>query len=165
METLTELETMRRRHVPPAAGSPDESAALARFGLFFSSFAPDRVHSLLPETYAEDVYFNDTLKAVRGRQALQHYLTESAAAVEHCRVEILDCTRTCEGEHLLRWRMSIRFRRFKRGQDTWTVGVSHLRFNAEGLVVYHQDYWNAADGLYRHLPVLGWMIEAIQKRL
>lgn len=165
METLTELETLRQRHAPPDAGSAGEAAALERFQGFFSSFSPERVKTLVPLTYAEDVYFNDTLKTVRGRVALQHYLEESAAAVADCRVDVLDVIRTTEHEHLIRWRMMIRFKRFKRGQDTWTVGMSHLRFNADGLVVYHQDYWNAADGIYRHIPVLGWMIEAIQKRL
>lgn len=165
METLDELQARRRDHRPPAEGSEAEAAAIARFLGFFSNFSPDRIAKLLPGTYAEDVYFNDTLKSVRGLGELRHYLAESAAAVEDCRVEVLDVTRTSEGEHLLRWRMLIRFRRFKRGQDTWTVGMSHLRFDAEGRVVYHQDYWNAADGIYRHLPVLGWMIAAIQRRL
>lgn len=166
METLNELEIARARHpAPPAAGSPAEAEALAAFSAFFSSFAPDRIEQLLALTYAEDIYFNDTLKTVRGLQALGHYLQESAAAVEDCRVQILETTRTAHGEHLVRWTMMIRFRRFRRGVDTWTVGMSHLRFDAAGRVVYHQDYWNAADGLFRHIPVLGWMIEAVLKRV
>jgi len=40
-----------------------------------------------------------------------------------------------------------------------------LRFNADGLVVYHQDYWNATDGIFRHIPILGTMINTIIKRL
>jgi hypothetical protein len=166
LETLTELDALRSRHPhPPTAGSPAEAEALARFGAFFESFSPDRVGGLLAATYAEDIYFNDTLKAVRGRHTLAHYLAESAAAVEDCRVRVLSTTRTAEGEYLLRWRMSIRFKRFRRGVDTETVGLSHLRFDADGRVVYHQDYWNAADGLYEHIPVLGSLIRLIKRRL
>ena len=62
METLHELDRIRARHpAPPAAGSEAETQAMARFASFFSSFAPDRVQTLLAETYAEDIYFNDTL--------------------------------------------------------------------------------------------------------
>lgn len=166
METLTELDALRLRHpTPPAAGSAGETEALAAFAAFFSSFAPGRVDSMLAQTYASDVYFNDTLKAVRGLDALRHYLGESAEAVEDCRVAIHETTRTAHDEHLVRWTMMIRFKRFKRGVDTYSIGVSHLRFNAEGHVVYHQDYWNAADGLYQHVPVLGAAIRAIQNRL
>ena len=73
--------------------------------------------------------------------------------------------RTDQGDHYFRWKMMIRFKRFKKNRDTWTVGMSHLRFNAQGLVVYHQDYWNAADGIFRHIPVLGNMINAVINRL
>ena len=166
METLQELDRIRSRHpAPPPAGSDAESQALARFAAFFSSFAPDRVRTLLAETYAPDVYFNDTLKAVRGLDALGHYLKESAEAVEDCRVQIHETTRTANGEHLVRWSMMIRFKKLRRGVDTWTIGMSHLRFDAQGRVVYHQDYWNAADGIFQHIPLLGSAIAAIKRRL
>lgn len=166
METNEKLKQLRLRHpAPPPAGSAAETHALARFAQFFSSFAPDRVDRLVPQTYADDVYFNDTLKAVEGRAALSHYLRDSAEAVEECRVEIHETTRTANDEHLVRWSMMIRFRKFRRGVDTWTVGMSHLRFDADGRVVYHQDYWNAADGLFQHIPVLGTLINAIKRRL
>lgn len=166
METLNELDRRRSSHPsPPAAGSAGEQRALANFSAFFASFAPDKVAALLDQTYGPDVYFNDTLKAVHGREALRHYLAESAAAVEDCRVQIHECTRSEHGEYWVRWSMKIRFKRLKRGQDTWTVGVSHLRFDTEGRVVYHQDYWNAADGVYEHIPLLGAAIRAIKRRL
>jgi hypothetical protein len=166
METLHELQDIRTRHpAPPPAGSEAEAQAMARFASFFSSFAPDRVQTLLAETYGPDVYFNDTLKAVRGLEALGHYLKESAEAVEDCRVQIHETTRTGNDEHLVRWSMMIRFRKLRRGVDTWTIGMSHLRFDAQGRVVYHQDYWNAADGLFQHIPLLGSAIAAIKRRL
>lgn len=166
LETLQALEQARLAHPRgPAPGSEGEAQALARFAEFFSSFSADRIERLLPATYADDIYFNDTLKAIRGRQALAHYLAESAAAVEQCTVDILDQAASDSGEYWLRWKMMIRFKKLRRGVDTWTVGASHLRFNADGLVVYHQDYWNAADGLFQHVPLLGWMIGKIKQRL
>lgn len=166
METLKALDAIRIKYpAPPAAGSPEESGAIENFKTFFSSFESDRIEKLLGKTYANDVYFNDTLKTIRGADELAHYLKDSADAVENCRVEIIEVTRTENDEHYFRWKMLIRFKRFKKGQDTWTVGMSHLRFNAEGLAVYHQDYWNATDGVFRHIPILGSMINAVIKRL
>lgn len=166
MDTFQALDAARRRHPdPPAAGSEAETRALDAFAAFFSSFEANRLERLLPATYADDVWFNDTLKTVVGRASLAHYLAESAAAVDLCRVRIIDTTRNAEGEHLVRWAMTIRFRRFKKGQDTHSIGLSHLRFDAHGRVVYHQDYWNAAEGLFRHIPVLGWMIDAVLRRV
>lgn len=166
METLTALDAIRVRYPKtPEAGSASETVAIENFKTFFSSFATDRIDLLLKKTYASDVYFNDTLKTIVDIDTLAHYLKESADAVEACRVEVIEVTRTAHDDHYFRWKMMIRFKRFKKGRDTWTVGMSHLRFNKEGLVVYHQDYWNATDGIFRHIPILGNMINAVIKRL
>lgn len=166
METHDALDQCRRTHpVAFEPDSPQEHTALERFNGFFSNLAPDRVQQQLEATYDPDVFFNDTLKTVRGRDALRRYLIESAEAVESCRVTIDETTRTEHGEYLIRWRMMIRFRRFRRGTDTWSIGISHLRFAADGRVVYHQDYWNAAEGLYQHLPLVGSAIRWVQRRL
>ena len=165
LQTLTELDAARSRHPESfAIGSPGETAALARFTGFYARFAADRIEKQLDQTYAPDVYFNDTLKEVHGSIALAYYLRESSRAVEDCVVEYQDISRNADGEYLVRWKMMIRFRKFARGQDTWSVGISHLRFATDGRVAYQQDYWNAADGVYQHVPLLGWMIRAIRKR-
>src|SRR5260221_14025348 len=79
MDTLNELDAARRRHPGSfAAGSDDESAALKRFADFFGDFEPGRVARVLDATYAPDVYFNDSLKAIHGSTELSHYLDESA---------------------------------------------------------------------------------------
>ena len=44
-------------------------------------------------------------------------------------------------------------------------GVSHLRFDADGRVDYHRDYWDAAEELYFRLPLLGGVLRALQRRL
>jgi hypothetical protein len=165
MDTLTELEAARRRHTDNfAPGSEAETTALKRFADFFCDFAPDRVARLLDATYAPDVYFNDNLKAVHGSTELAKYLDESAGGVENCRVLFEDFTRNKDGDYLVRWKMLIRFRKFAKGRDTWTVGISHLRFGADGRVVYHQDYWDSALGVYQYIPLLGAVIRAIRRR-
>lgn len=160
------LEAVRRRHgAPLAPGSAAEADAIARFRAFFSTFAPDKVDRLLDATYAGDVWFDDTLKTVQGRDALRPYLKHSAEAVEHCTVDVHEVVGNGQGDYFARWSMTIRFRRFRRGVDTHSIGMSHLRFDAEGRVVLHQDYWNAADGLFQHVPLLGAGIRAIKRRL
>lgn len=166
MEYLDVLERcMKELPQPFERGSVGERDALARFARFFSDFSPDKVDRLVDLTYAPDVWFNDTLKTIRGRDALRSYLRHSAEAVESCRVEILDTLGNERGDYYLRWAMVIRFRRFKRGQDTRTIGMSHLRFNADGLVRLHQDYWDSTAGLFEHVPLLGAGIRAIKRRV
>jgi hypothetical protein len=56
-------------------------------------------------------------------------------------------------------------KRFKPNQDTQTIGMSHLRFDASGLVRLHQDYWDSTAGLFEHVPLLGAGIRAIKRRV
>lgn len=150
---------------PFPAASAEEAEAIARFRRFFSDFSPNKVDQLLDATYAEDVWFNDTLKTVEGRAALQHYLRDSASAVEACRVEIHEVIRSAQADYWFRWSMMIRFKRFKRGVDTHSIGMSHLRFDREGKVCLHQDYWDSTQGLFEHVPVLSTLIGWIKRRL
>jgi hypothetical protein len=166
MEYLDVLERCRK-DLPIAfeRGSEAEASALRNFGRFFADFSPNKVENLVDQTYATDIWFNDTLKTIRGRTALREYLTHSAQAVQSCRVEILDTLSNDQGDYFLRWTMVIRFRRFKPDQDTQTIGISHLRFDREGLVCLHQDYWDSTAGLFEHIPLLGAGIRAIKRRV
>lgn len=166
MDSFSELERLRQRgdgHME--AGSASEREALARFTDFFSHLSVEAVKNKVRDTYAEDVYFNDTLKTVRGLDNLVDYLHDSAEAAEDVRVEIMDATRTQAGDYLVRWKMMIRFKKFAKGRDTWSIGMSHLRFDGDGRVAYQQDYWDSASGLFEHVPLLGHGIRAIKGRL
>jgi hypothetical protein len=43
-------------------------------------------------------------------------------------------------------------------------GSSHLRFNAAHQVMYHRDYWDAAEELYEKIPVLGSLMRLIKRK-
>ena len=43
-------------------------------------------------------------------------------------------------------------------------GASHLKFDGEGRIRYHRDYWDAAEELYEKLPVLGGLMRLLKKR-
>jgi len=159
---LAELDASATR--APEPGSDAELAAVERFKAFFARLNADGLAEAIDRTYAEDVYFNDTLKTQRSREALKPYLAESAHAVDQCTVEVLDVVRYGE-DFYFRWRMAIKFKKFKRGMLTQSVGISHIRFNQDGLIVLHQDFWDSTSGLFEHVPIVGWLISKIKARL
>ncbi len=164
---MTYLTTLARLQTAGTApkDAVAETAAIARFTRFFSDFSPDKIAVLLDETYAKDVWFNDTIKTIEGVDVLRTYLKHSAEAVEACRVEVKETLKNDKGDFFVRWVMTIRFKKFKKGVDTQTIGMSHLRFNQAGLVCFHQDYWDSTAGIFEHIPVLGWAIKKIKARL
>ena len=107
---------------------------------------------------------DDTLKEIRGIDALEPYLLESAAAVESCTVDIGDVA-AHDGNYYFRWTMDIRFKSIKKGQLTRSIGISHIRFNKEGKICLHQDYWDSTSGFFQHVPFVGYLIRKIKARI
>lgn len=164
---MSYLEIVRRLEAegaPLRVGSEQERQAVDRFEGLLSDFkAPDFV-SRIRQVYAEDLYFDDTLKTVRQVDELETYLAGSADAVEVGKVAFLDKA-VANGNYYFRWEMTLQFKKLRRGELTRSMGMSHIRFDAEGRVVLHQDYWDSASGLFEHVPVLGGLIRAVKKRV
>lgn len=147
-----------------AAGSPAQKAAIERFRAFFGDLNEARVKADIRSVYAPEVWFNDTLKSLRGVDTLEHYLVETARNVESCKVDIDEIIPSPSGVYV-RWRMHIRFKKFHRGETQSSIGVTLLRFDKEGRVAYHQDYWDSGANLFEKVPVLGAGIRAVKRRL
>lgn len=161
-EALAATDPAKMPTVKP--DSPEERAAIERFKDFFAVYSTENIQAKLAKTYADNVWFNDTLKEVRGLAALEKYMLEGAANTESCTVEYDDAL-SKGGDHYLRWRMTIRFKKLKKGRTFTSIGMTHLRFNEQGRIVFHQDYWDAATGFFDKLPVLGGLIRFVKRRL
>lgn len=158
-QTLAALEARGPQLVP---GSAAEDRAVGRFQQLLGDFkAPDFRHRIA-EVYARDAFFDDTLKTVRGAAAIEEYLADSAAAIDKGVVDFQDLVAK-SGNYYFRWRMTIRFKKLARGQDTHSIGMTHVRFDADGKVALHQDFWDSAAGLFEHVPALGWVLRRAKK--
>jgi len=84
--------------------------------------------------------------------ALERYLVDSTQALRSCTFAFADPIKN-RPDYYLRWMMKIDFKRDPTNGVDEVIGMSHIRFNREGKVVFHQDYWDPADLLYRRIPV------------
>ena len=141
----------------------DAAVARDRFARFFSSFTPEGIRTTAPTTYASNAWFNDTLTTKVGLDAITDYLIESAEACQECTVDIQQVV-TDDIDVFVRWTMMIRFRKFRKDTNTWTAGMTHLRFGADGLIIMHQDYWDSAGGLLQYLPVIGGIVRWVRAK-
>lgn len=146
------------------AGSAEESAALARFADLVADMSVERTPAMVAQVYAADVYFNDTLKEIVGTENLASYFRHSLGGAEQVHAEVLDVARS-GADFYVRWQMTIQFRKLADGKPTVSTGVSHLRFNEDGMIVFHQDYWDAASGFFQYVPVVGRLIGYVRGRL
>ncbi len=145
-------------------GVPAADVVFTRFGLLWSNLTAQSVATHVNAVYAETVWFNDTLKTFEGRPALALYLDQTARRVDACAVEIVDVAASGV-DYYVRWRMTVVPPETDPAEAWKSIGVTHMRFDREGRVLLHQDYWDAAGGLYEHLPGIGWILRNIRARL
>jgi len=164
MEYLKTLRSLEEAGAPLEEGGEEERRAVQRFQNLLSDFKAPDFGDRIAGVYAEDVFFNDTIKTVRGAKDVREYLTATGEGIDRGTVEFLDLVAD-NGNYYFRWLMTIRFKRFARGEDKRSVGMTHVRFDAAGKVVLHQDFWDSAGGLFEHVPALGWMLRRAKKGL
>ena len=161
-EALERTDPLRSGHLAP--GSDEERQALDRFADFIAEMTSASMREKVQQVYAADAYFNDTLKELVGAAAIEEYMAHSMEATESVRA-VVDDISSSGGDYYVRWTMDIRFKNYNDGKVARSVGISHLRFDGDGKIVLHRDYWDAAGGLYEYLPVVGGLIRWIKGRL
>lgn len=129
-------------------------AAVGNFAGLYGDLSVPNVTAKVREVYAADAWFNDTIATEVGIEAIGKYLLKTAEGAEAVSAKINDVA-VSGADCYVRWTMEIRTKNLAGGKPIVTEGVSQLRFDDEGRIVLHQDFWNPATGIYRHLPLLG----------
>jgi len=135
-----------------AANVPDQ--AVERFVSLYSPLNGDYIKANLEQVYAERIYFNDTLSTLYEREKLKSHLLKTAERLDYMSLEIQN--RWHQGDNVfLQWIMQTRFSILGSERDVRTIGISQLRFNDQGKVIFHQDFWDSSQGLDQQLPIVG----------
>lgn len=130
---------------------------------FYQALSPESV-SRFPEYYSADAYFKDPFNEVRGLPAIQRIFSHMFTQVDEPRFVVTE--RIGSGQDLmLVWDFCFRVSLWGRGETQVLHGVSHLKFDGDGKVNYHRDYWDAAEELYMKLPAIGSLMRFLRRRL
>jgi limonene-1,2-epoxide hydrolase len=157
-------EALAATQAAAAADLPAEvvDASLARFLNLFETFEPAAVREAALGLYAERAYFNDGFVELEGNQTIAAYLERTATATRSLEVEVEDVDRR-GGEVYVRWVMT--FTTVRKSTTIVAPGISHLRFDPAGRVVYHRDYWDGSGALAELVPLVGPVLRAVRARL
>lgn len=126
---------------------------------YFEALQPGDV-ARMGELYADQAFFRDPFNEVRGLAAVQRIFAHMFESVEAPRFVVRDAFEQGD-QGFLTWD----FHFVARGRPMLIHGSSHVRFAPDGKVLYHRDYWDAAEELWEKLPVLGALLRLFKKRL
>lgn len=136
----------------------------AKFLTLFENFKSGATEEIIRKTYADSFYFNDTFRVLYEIEDLVSYMTETAENVKTTTVDILD-TAYSGTDYYVRWEMIMAVD--VKGEELYSrsIGMTQLRFNDEGKIIFHQDFWDSTEGFFQHLPYIGYMIRKIKSKL
>lgn len=147
------------------AGSPGEEAALERFKGFLKGIGDKKfIQENTLKAYAADAYLDDTLVVHHGAAEIQAYFIKTSETMTSFQVTIDDVARSGE-DYYVRWTMIFSAPALSSGTPVHSVGISQVRFNRDGKVEFHRDFWDSGKNFYAHLPVVGGAVGFVRKRL
>lgn len=133
--------------------------AVTRYVAFFETLSPASL-GRLGEVFDDDARFVDPFNDVRGQAAIRGVFEHMFATCADPRFFVDERCQSA-GACYLRWHFEYGPSARRRRID----GVSRVQFGAHGRAVDHRDYWDAAGQLYEQIPLVGWLLRRLRRRL
>jgi len=113
-----------------------------------------------PELYAASVEFRDPFKHFKSDlPGMQRYFQRMFKTFQEVNFTIEDAAGGEDGAYV-RWRLSVA--RKAGGKAIESFGISHLRFDGQGKVVWQEDAMDPS-GIYQMVPVLSAMLRLVRR--
>ena len=133
------------------------------FVSFLAALGDPSTGATAERLYASNLHFSDALMVTQNKQTVVDHFSRLSNAGTRVAVEIHQ-TVNYNGDIYLIWSMKARFTPIRKEVVSDTLGVTHLRFNSDGQVILHQDFWDSGLGFYSHIPVLGAGVRSVARR-
>ncbi|MEE4250596.1 MAG: nuclear transport factor 2 family protein [Alcanivoracaceae bacterium] len=135
-----------------------------RFNSLYADLKGPDLAERIDEVYAEQIFFGDTLHTYHDRDELRSYLILTAKRVDTIEVDVRHVV--VDGHDVwLNWRMATSAKALGKRMNAETIGMTHLRFDEQGKVVLHQDYWDSSEGVLIHIPIIGGLVRWTRNKL
>ena len=108
-----------------------------------------------------DIHFKDPFNDLNGIKQFSRLLSKTLSEVKNPKFNVTH--KIWAGEALfLRWSFNGKLRFL----GHWNIeGMSEIRFDSNGRINEHIDYWDASESFYAKLPFVGTLIRIIKGRL
>jgi len=102
----------------------------------FSNYEKNELIKSMPDLYSNDAFLNDRIMSVYGLNAISNYYEDSFDKLDIIKFVINDVV-LGKKEAYIHWVWHL--------NDSDLLGISRIRFNKEGKIIYQQDYWDYSE--------------------
>lgn len=137
----------------------ERSESLSRIVQWFENLTVQTLSSI-DCIYAAQAHFKDPFNDVVGAGYIRAIYSHM---FENLTDPAFEITQTIEqGQRaFVAWRFTFQWR----GKAFDIPGCTQMTLNQQGLIVEHVDYWDVAQGIYEHLPLLGAVLRKLRQRM
>ena len=128
---------------------------------FYQNISPDSL-ARFPEFYSDNAYFKDPFNEVRGMAAIQHIFTHMFEQVAEPRFIVVEQVVDASGAMLV-WQFHFSVQLWGKAKAQVIHGASHLKFDIDGRINFHRDYWDTGEELYIKIPVFGAVFRGLRR--
>lgn len=130
---------------------------LPRLLSWFEQLSPQTLGQI-KDIYHAQCYFKDPFNEFYERKSLEKLFAEMFVKLEKPSFVINETLSEGRSTFIV-WQ----FHFVLRQRNVQINGSSHVKFDDQGLVTFHRDYWDAAEELYEKLPVIGFVMKQLKK--
>lgn len=129
---------------------------------FFEGLTKETTIDAFKVIYDDAVIFKDPFNEVKGIHAVHGIFAHMYENLEHPRFVITEYIGT-EKIAYVKWDFIFSFKGEK--DEKSFEGVSRMEINTQDKVVSHLDFWDAAEHMYEHLPLIGSLLRFIKRKI
>ena len=135
----------------------DDAKALeigTRFTSAFNTLGTPKFVENAGALYADQLFINDTLSQFSSRKKLLEHFQGMNQRVSNVTVSLLNASYHQDSAYV-HWHMVYDFKMFGKTRTMDSFGISEIKVNPNHQIIFQQDFWDPANGLYRSLPYVG----------
>ena len=136
-------------------------ALIDRFKHEYADFGAELIGAL-PDLYLDNVKFIDPVHHLEGLDEVVRYYNVSISGLNYCRFEFIQ-TIVGDGDAAFTWLMRYSHKKIKKGEPIEVNGSSFIRFDDK--IYYHRDYYDLAEMMFDHLPLLGGLSRFVKRKI
>jgi hypothetical protein len=129
----------------------------------FNSFNLENMKAL-DSFYDKNAVFQDPLTKRQGLSEIISYYSGVYKKVTSIKFDFEEMTHS-DLTFTAPWKMTLAVKGLNSGKPYSVEGLSIIKFNNSGLVVYHRDYVDIGAMVYEKIPLLGTAISLLKKSL
>ncbi|ROP61737.1 ketosteroid isomerase-like protein [Enterobacter sp. BIGb0383] len=138
------------------------STVIDRFVNYYTAL-DNQPQSAMTALYHPEAELIDPFGSHQGLFAIRRYFTHLLVNVSHCRFDI-DTPLSDEQRFVVTWTMHWSHPKVAGGEALALPGCSVVTVQ-DGQVIRQRDFYDGGEMLYEHIPVLGWAVRSVKRRV